>query len=55
MTAWGYQQSTFQRALGRVGVSCDVVPDYLFAHQHHYAERDFVRAQREYQQFGGGV
>ena len=56
MVSWGYQQSTFQRALRReAGVQCVAVQDYLFAHQHHYAVRDFEKAQREYREHGGGV
>jgi hypothetical protein len=54
MTAWGYQQSTFQRQLRSTGVTCEAVQDYLFAHQHHYAVRDFAKAADEYQRFGGG-
>lgn len=55
LTSWGYQQSTFQRALRRIGITCSAVQDYLFAHQHHYAERDFDQARREYDQFGEGL
>ena len=54
LTSWGYQQSTFQRALRNNGITCSALPDYLFAHQHHYAVRDFDKARREYEQFGEG-
>lgn len=55
MTSWGYQQSTFQRALvGRAGVTCVALQDYLFAHQHHAAVRDFAKASAEYNAHGGG-
>ncbi len=56
LTSWGYQQSTFQRALRhKAKVECTAIPAYLFAHQHHYAERDFTKARREYDQFGEGM
>ncbi len=55
LVSWGYQQSTFQRALKRIGITCSAVQDYLFAHQHHYADRDFDRARQEYQQHGEGL
>jgi glycosyltransferase involved in cell wall biosynthesis len=56
MSSWGYQQSTFQRVLrNHLNVTCFAIPDYLFAHQHHYVPRDFEKAQREYNEFGGGV
>lgn len=56
MAGWGYQQSTFQRALHlRSKVTCMAVQDYLFAHQHHYAVRDFAQADREYRLHGGGM
>lgn len=54
MTSWGYQQSTFQRALRGIGITCSAIEDYLFAHQHHYAVRDFAKAQDEYNRFGEG-
>lgn len=54
LVSWGYQQSTFQRALGRCNVMCETIPDYLFAHQHHYAERNFDQASKEYSEHGGG-
>jgi hypothetical protein len=55
LVSWGYQQSTFQRALTRIGITCSAVEDYLFAHQHHYAERDFDKARAEYNAHGGGM
>lgn len=55
LTSWGYQQSTFQRALVNAGAVCRTLPEYLFAHQHHYAERNFQRAREEYDSFGRGV
>jgi len=56
LSSWGYQQSTFQRALrNKASVQCSAISEYLFAHQHHYADRDFDRASREYQLFGGGI
>lgn len=55
LISWGYQQSEFQRLLrNRVGVSCISVLDYLFAHQHHYADRNFDRASLEWQKHGRG-
>lgn len=54
LVSWGYQQSTFQRAMRNLGISTSAIQDYLFAHQHHYAVRDFDKAQREYQQHGRG-
>lgn len=48
MSSWGFQQSEFQRRLTRSGVRCHAIPDYLFAHQHHYADRDFRRARTEW-------
>jgi hypothetical protein len=55
MVSWGFQQSTFQRALrNQAAVHCEAIQDYLFAHQHHYAERDFGKASQEYLNHGGG-
>lgn len=54
LISWGYQQSTFQRALDRCNVRCVALQDYLFAHQHHYAVRNFDQAAAEYHQHGGG-
>lgn len=55
LVSWGYQQSTFQRALRHVaGVQCVAIPDYLFAHQHHHAVRDFDKARAEYDAHGEG-
>jgi hypothetical protein len=54
LVSWGYQQSTFQRFLGRNNVHCIAIQDYMFAHQHHYAVRDFALASAEYSQHGGG-
>lgn len=54
LVSWGYQQSTFQRMLGRANVFCQNLDGYCFAHQHHYAERNFDVAGAEYSQFGGG-
>ena len=54
LVSWGYQQSVWQRDLrNKAGVTCSAIPDYLFAHQHHWAPRDFVKARSEYAQFGG--
>jgi hypothetical protein len=56
LTAWGYQQSTFQRALRRTGTECVTIPRYLFVHQQHgFTSRDFVLARQEYDQYGGGL
>jgi hypothetical protein len=54
LVSWGYQQSTFQRFLERNNVRCLAIQDYLFAHQHHYAVRNFDLASAEYSQHGGG-
>jgi hypothetical protein len=56
LSSWGYSQSTFQRQIRhRSNAQFKVIQDYLFAHQHHQADRDFARARREYDQFGNGV
>lgn len=52
LTSWGYQQSSFQTDLQRAGVRCEAIQDYLFAHQHHWAPRDFTKANEEYARFG---
>lgn len=54
MSSWGYQQSTFQRIMRSYGIQCSAVQDYLFAHQHHYAVRDFSKAKEEYVRYGNG-
>jgi len=54
MVSWGFQQSVWQRVLQRsAGVTCHAIEDYLFAHQHHWAPRDFTTAHDEYGRFGG--
>lgn len=58
MSSWGYQQSTFQRALKCIGTPSRAVPRHLFFHMaHDFApgSRDFDRARLEYDQFGKGV
>jgi hypothetical protein len=55
LVSWGYQQSTFQRFLDRQNVRCIALQDYLFAHQHHYADRNFDRASAEYHEHGKGL
>lgn len=52
LTVWGYQQSSFQRALTRKGVSCEAIQDYMFAHQHHWAPRDFAAAATDHAKHG---
>jgi hypothetical protein len=56
MVSWGYQQSTFQRALSILyHVRCLAIQDYLFAHQHHYVDRNFLKARIEYNLHGRGM
>lgn len=52
LVSWGFQQSTFQRVMDRAGVRCVALPEYMFAHQHHYADRNFDRAAQEYHEHG---
>jgi hypothetical protein len=48
MTSWGYQQQVFQRRLrDNLCVDIQVIPEYLFHHQHHAAPRDVSRANAE--------
>lgn len=47
MVSWGFQQQVFQRALREAGTQIVNVPEYLFHHQHHYAIRDFAKANEE--------
>ena len=54
MIGFGYQQSTLQRRMAEGGIAMMVVPEYLFCHQHHEAERDFDKALQEYRNSRGG-
>jgi len=54
MVHFGYQQSTLQRRMRAAGVEMRAIQDYLFCHQHHEADRNFVRALQEYRQSKGG-
>lgn len=52
LVSWGYQQSVFQRKLKSAGGYIVSLAEYLFAHQHHYAPRDFKQAEAEYNAYG---
>jgi hypothetical protein len=52
LASWGFQQSEFQRGLRRIGVEMRMIPEYLYAHQHHGAPRDFHKAQAEFNAHG---
>lgn len=55
LVSWGYQQSEFQRMLqNRASCTLETIQDYLFAHQHHSASRDFAVAQSEFNKHGRG-
>lgn len=54
MINFGYQQSTLQRKMRKAGVKMWAIPEFLFCHQHHEADRDFDRARKEYNQSRGG-
>ena len=55
LSAWGYQQTVFQRALAQVGVHFPVLPEYLFFHQHHAAPRSYDVAKVELAEIGLSV
>lgn len=59
LVSWGYQQSTFQRALKNAGTPSIAVPRYLFYHMPHGGfapgARDFSQARLEYEKFGRGI
>ena len=54
MIHFGYQQSTLQRRMARANVRMYAIPDYLFCHQHHEADRNFARALQEFHSSKGG-
>lgn len=54
MIGFGYQQSTLQRHMWREDIAMIVVPEFLYLHQFHEAERDFTKAHEEYNNSKGG-
>ena len=52
MTSWGFQQQEFQRRWRERGWPIYNLPEYLFMHQHHWAIRDFSKANEEINRYG---
>lgn len=56
LTAWGYQQTVFQKALRDAGVRIVQLPRVYFHHQHHGGTfRDYDTARKQLEEFWGSV
>ncbi len=52
MSSWGFQQQEFQRRWRERGWPIHNIPEYLFMHQHHWADRNFTKANDEIARYG---
>lgn len=47
LSAWGYQQTVFQKRIKETGTKIIQIPEYLFFHQHHAAPRSYDIAKEQ--------
>jgi hypothetical protein len=49
-TSWGFSQQDIQSRMRAAGVKMKVIPEWLFFHMFHPAERDYAKAQEIWRQ-----